>query len=172
MRPISVTRWAVATCALLSAGMLAACGSNEPEEPQVPGNDRLMDKNWQAIGIYTSPDAPSMIPEEATEAPTITFGQDAAIGTTGCARFRAEVSYTAHNEKVYPEDADTLRIDAIEFDEKSDNCEGEVAWAHSRLTQLLTDDHEFDITIDSNNQLVLTLRDGKVDSPAIRYASF
>lgn len=172
MGPRRAARLSAAACALMLAGSLAACGSDEPAQPQAPGDERLMDKTWHAIGIYTSPDAPSTIPEEATDAPTIVFGRNAAVGSTGCARFRADLSFSADNQKAYPEDADTLAINAIEYDERAEGCEGEVAWAHSRLTQLLTADHEFGITIDSNNQLVLTLRDGRVDSPAIRYASF
>lgn len=153
----------LAVVAALSAAVaLTACGTEE---------GRIVGKNWQVIGIYTTPDAPSAIPETVAEVPDMVFGESTLIGTTGCTRYRAEVSYLDNNAAANIRDADTLRIDELVFDEQASACEGEGAWIHNRLTQILNQGSEYGMKLDPNDELILTVRDGQVDSPSLRLAA-
>ena len=101
------------------------------------------------------------------------------LGSTGCEQFSAEVTYfNAASDSANPDPtelrkADAVRIDSIVFDTEGETgsmeCTGEMLWTHNNLSRLYAQGNEFDITVDKNNQLILTLQDGRVDSPAIRY---
>ncbi len=154
---------------LCGTAALSACSSG-PERP-APGDDVVMDKSWQVIGIYTAPQAPNAITDALPQAPSLTFGTRGFVGTTGCAPFRATASYQRAGEPAAVNDADAVRIDSIAFDTPRADCTGAALWAHNQLSRLLHDDAQFDLNIDPANQLILTLQDGQVDSPAIRFAS-
>ncbi|WJY90456.1 hypothetical protein [Corynebacterium confusum] len=159
------------TCLAAAALVLAGCGDSEPPAPTAPGDERIVGKDWQVTGIYTDPEALSTISEAVTNVPSISFGESTAVGTTGCARFVAKVSYAEGEDAANVRDADYLRFDEVRYDERSEDCTGEAAWAHNSLSRLIATDREFDISINPNHQLVLTLRDGKVDSPAVEFVS-
>lgn len=129
---------------------LAACAA--------PADDRVVDRDWQAIGIYTAPGASSAVPPQA---PSISFSKTGAVGTTGCSRFVADVDF--HD--------DAVRFDSVTWGEQSPNCDGQSAWAHNTLTKLFVEGNDFTVAINPNDQLILTLRDGKVDSPAVRFVA-
>lgn len=160
----------IAVAAVAAATVATACSSPAPE-PTAPGDAVVIDKSWQVIGIYTAPDAPSTISDSTPQVPSFTLGPRGMVGTTGCATFRARASFSNDNQPANVNEADSLHIDAIEFGPQSGDCVGAALWAHNHLTRLLAEGHEFGMTVDTTNQLVLTLRDGKVDSPAIRAAS-
>ena len=153
----------------LLALTLAACGT--PEDNAAPGDQVRMDKSWQVVGIYTAADATSSIPESVQPAPSLTLGTQGLVGTSGCAQFRADATYLNGEEESNVEDADAVRIDSVHVDDTRADCTGESLWAHNQLTRLLAQDHEFTLRVDENNQMVFTLRDGRVDSPAIRFVS-
>ena len=170
LRPRGAALKAAAAAVALSASLLSGCGSSDDTE-QAPGNHEVMDKSWQVIGIYTTPDGPSTIPDSVPIAPSMTFGSHGIVGTSGCAQFRARASYFRGTEDAAVNDADNLRIDGIEWDSTRDGCTGESLWAHNQIVRLITEDSAFDMKVDTVNQLILTLRTDAVDSPAIRFAS-
>lgn len=176
-----------------------------PADPlQRPGDDRIVGKDWQVIAIYTAPGAPSALPDAIGNPPHLVFGESTALGSTGCANFVARVSFYKGQERVSIREADSLRIDEINFDSRPTpgqpgsgptdsessgggptdtkssgngptgnvaSCEAGQAWAHNHLSRLFIPGARFNISLDPNNQLILTLRDGRVDSPAIRFAA-
>lgn len=159
----------VFTALIAMAPGLSACGTSH--EPQAAGNQQVIDKSWQVIGIYTAPDAPSAISDAASAAPSMTFGSRGIVGTSGCAQFKARASYFHGSDPSGVDDADNLHIDGIDWDSTHKVCDGELLWAHNQLTRLLVKDNSFDVRVDPGNQLILTLHTSRVDSPAIRFAS-
>lgn len=166
---------------VLAAGMFVLAGCSTPDDapPEPLGDDRVGGKTWQAIGIYTSPDANGGISENALVVPRVVFGETSMIGSTGCEHFTAQVSYFSDDPESEEDSsaelrrADSVRIDSINYDTEGEtgdvDCAGEMLWAHNNLSRLYTEGNQFDITVDKNNQLILTLQDDLVDSPAIRY---
>ncbi|QPK79479.1 META domain-containing protein [Corynebacterium lizhenjunii] len=147
--------------ALALALPLAACSS-----PEV-----VQDRSWQVVGIYTSPDSPSTIPDTVNPAPSLTLGTAGLVGTTGCAQFRGRADYTHDGQPAAVDTANTLRISSIDFAAPREDCAHESLWAHNQLERLLRADNTFDLRMDKNSELVLTLQDERVDSPAIRFVS-
>lgn len=84
--------------AACAATLLVACGSGE-EEPQAPGDEQILDKQWQVVSINTTPDAASTIPESIPQAPTLSFGESTLVGTTGCTQMVGKVTYSADEER-------------------------------------------------------------------------
>ncbi|MFS8937719.1 hypothetical protein [Corynebacterium sp. c25Ua_89] len=161
----------VITAALLAASMtLGACGS-EDEGPQPRGDERIVGKDWQVVAIYTKPDEPSAIPQTAKAVPQMSFGESSIVGSTGCAPFQAKVSYSEAEDTANIRDADTMHIDKVRMDTRPDDCTGSALWADNLLRNLLAEDHDFEVRLNPNNQLVLTLDTAEVDSPAIRMVS-
>ena len=166
--------WLAAT-----ALIVAACSTPDGAPPQPLGDDRVGGKTWQAIGVYTSPETNGAISENTLSVPRVVFGETSMLGSTGCEQFSAEVSYFSEDSDSATPDptelrkADAVRIDSIVFDTEGETgsmeCTGEMLWTHNNLSRLYAQGNEFDITVDKNNQLILTLQDGRVDSPAIRY---
>lgn len=149
----------------------AACGSNAPEAPQAPGDDRIVGKDWQVVSIYTAPDAASTVPESLVDVPQISFGESSLVGSSGCAQFRGHVSYHGVEERTNIREADTLRLDEIVYDTPKEDCEGAAGWTDGHMRNLMATGHEFSIRMNPNNQLVLTLRTDAIDSPALRMVS-
>ncbi|MEX3517527.1 hypothetical protein VVR26_08805 [Corynebacterium camporealensis] len=158
-------------CGAVAASLLSACGSEEPTGPQAPGDERIVGKDWQVVGIYTNPDSPSTIPDSLVEVPHISFGESSAVGTTGCTRFTAEVSFSTGEDSTNIRDADVMHLDEITYDEPSESCTGAANWADTSMRHLLREGNDFDISMNPNNQLVLTLDTDEVDSPALRLVS-
>ncbi|MDY3126726.1 MAG: hypothetical protein SOW59_01140 [Corynebacterium sp.] len=168
------TLGASASCALITALALtmSACGSADQAPLAVHGDERITDKTWQVVGIYTAPQARSAIPDSMVDVPTLVFGQDSLLGTTGCQRFRADVTYNAAPST--PIDRITeVSIDAITFDTDASlsDCTGDRLWAHNSLTRLYSVGNAFDVYVNKNDELSLTLQDDLVDSPAVKFIS-
>ncbi|OFN75040.1 MULTISPECIES: hypothetical protein [unclassified Corynebacterium] len=161
----------VLSTALLALGV-AGCASTE-EEPTPRGDDRIVGKDWQVINLYTSPDAPSTIPDDTAQVPHMSFGEHTAVGSTGCVSFTAEVSFHKDDKASTIWEGDVMRVEKAIYESppRSVDCEGSVQWADSLMRNLIAEGHEFDFSLNPNNQLVLTLRTDKVDSPIIRMAS-
>lgn len=168
-----------AGCLAATALIVAGCSTPDDAPPQPLGDDRVGGKTWQAIGVYTSPETNGAISENTLSVPRVVFGETSMLGSTGCEQFSAEVSYFSEDSDSATPDptelrkADAVRIDSIVFDTEGETgsmeCTGEMLWTHNNLSRLYAQGNEFDITVDKNNQLILTLQDGRVDSPAIRY---
>ena len=168
-----------AGCLAATALIVAGCSTPDGAPPQPLGDDRVGGKTWQAIGVYTSPETNGAISENTLSVPRVVFGETSMLGSTGCEQFSAEVTYfTDASDSANPDPtelrkADAVRIDSIVFDTEGETgsmeCTGEMLWTHNNLSRLYAQGNEFDITVDKNNQLILTLQDGRVDSPAIRY---
>lgn len=158
---------------------LAGCSTPDGAPPQPLGDDRVGGKTWQAIGVYISPETNGSISENSLSVPRAVFGETSMLGSTGCEEFSAQVSYFNDDPDSQEQDptelrkADAVRIDSIVFDTEGEtgrvDCTGEMLWTHNNLSRLYTEGNTFDIAVDKNNQLILTLQDGRVDSPAIRY---
>src|SRR5699024_2417628 len=98
---------------------------------------------------------------------------------TGCEEFSAEVSFFSEDPDLQGKDptdlsnTEAVRSDSNLLDTEGEtgrvDCTGEMLWTHNNLSRLYTEGNTFDIAVDKNNQLILTLQDGRVDSPAIRY---
>ncbi|OFP66170.1 hypothetical protein HMPREF2978_05770 [Corynebacterium sp. HMSC074C01] len=161
----------VLSTALLALGV-AGCASTE-EEPTPRGDDRIVGKDWQVINLYTSPDAPSSLPTDTAYVPHMSFGEHTAVGSTGCVSFTAEVSFHKDDKASTIWEGDVMRVEKATYESppRSADCEGSVQWADSLMRNLIAEGHEFDFALNPNNQLVLTLRTDKVDSPIIRMAS-
>lgn len=164
---------------LAAAVLLAGCSTPDDAPPQPLGDDRVGGKTWQAIGIYTSPESNGAISENTVSVPRVVFGETSMIGSTGCEQFNAQVSYFSDDADADDDaaaelrKADSVRIDSIVYDTEGETgsveCTGEMLWAHNNLSRLYAEGNAFDIEVDTNNQLILTLQDDVVDSPAIRY---
>lgn len=158
---------------------LAACSTPDDAPPEPLGDDRVGGKTWQAIGVYTSPETNGAISENALVVPRVVFGETSMIGSTGCEHFNAKVSYFSDDPESDQDSsaelrkADSVRIDSIVFDTEGETgeveCSGEMQWTHNNLSRLYVEGNEFDIDVDKNNQLILTLQDDLVNSPAIRF---
>ncbi|MFW9224073.1 hypothetical protein [Corynebacterium striatum] len=149
---------------------LSACGS-EDEGPTPRGDERIVGKDWQVVAIYTKPDEPSAIPQNAVSVPQMSFGESSIVGSTGCSPFQAKVSYTEGEDAANTRDADLMTIDKVRIDTRPDDCTGSALWADNLLRNLLAEEHKFEVRLNPNNQLVLTLDTAEVDSPAIRMVS-
>ncbi|MDO5032410.1 hypothetical protein [Corynebacterium sp.] len=160
-------RAALCAAAAVAALGLGACGSEE-QGPAPRGDAGVVGKQWQVIGLYTAPDAPSGIPRGIATVPQMSFGESSVVGDTGCAAFTAEVSFSAEDKPANIRDAEAMRVDSVRYDAPRQPCEGSSSWAHNLMHNLISEGHEFDFTLDPNNQLVLTLRTGAVDSPSIQ----
>lgn len=162
---------AVLSTVLLAFG-LAGCSSAE-EEPAPRGDDRIVGKDWQVINLYTSPDAPSSLPADTAHVPHMSFGEHTAVGSTGCVPFTAEVSFHKDDKTSTIWEGDVMRVEKATYESppRSGDCEGSMQWADSLMRNLIAEGHEFDFALNPNNQLVLTLRTDKVDSPIIRMAA-
>src|SRR5699024_5267885 len=98
---------------------------------------------------------------------------------TGCAQFNAQVSYFSDDADAGGDaaaelrKAESVRIDAIVYDTEGETGSversGARLWAHNNLSRCYAEGNACDIEVDTNNQLILTLQDDVVDSPAIRY---
>lgn len=162
-----------------AALVLAGCSTPDDAPPEPLGDDRVGGKTWQAIGVYTSPESNGAISENALMVPRVVFGETSMIGSTGCEHFRAEVSYFSDAPDAQGDSAaelrkaDSVRIDSIAYDTEGETgnveCSGEMQWTHNNLSRLYVEGNEFDIAVDKNNQLILTLQDDLVNSPAIRF---
>ena len=176
---------ALTAAVLLPLTLTAGCGSSDDTPADATDradvSDQITGRQWHAVGIYTSPEAPSRIPDNIAEQPTLVLGAGTAVGSTGCSRYSARVSYfTSAKEDSKPEsanaeDADLMRVDSIKFAEpagQSPNheCAGPAAWADKAMRNLFQAGHDFSIGLDPNGELVLRLADGEVDSPALRFA--
>ena len=156
-----------ATCA---AALLAGCGSGD-EEPQAPGDEQILDKQWQVVSINTTPDAASTIPESIPQAPTLSFGESTLVGTTGCTQMVGKVTYSANEERQNIQDGNRLHFDEVDYDETAQDCHGASVWADNLLRNLISTGRDFHYTVNSNNQLVLELITDEVDSPSIKLVS-
>lgn len=165
MRKLLLT-WAA--CCLLGT---AACSNGEEDAPQAPGDERIVGKNWQVVSIYTSPEAASTVPESLANVPQLSFGESSLVGSTGCSQFRGQVSYLGGEKRSNIRDADTLKIDEIEYSAANQDCLGSASWADGHMRNLLASGHEFDMRMNPNNQLILTLRTDAIDSPGLRMVS-
>ncbi|WP_234462040.1 hypothetical protein [Corynebacterium macginleyi] len=165
-----LSRMAAALATLGAVTLLAACGSQD-EGPQPAGDDRIVDKQWQVVSINIAPDAASTIPESIPNAPEFSFGESTMVGTTGCTRLAARLTYTANNERENIRDGNKLHFDEVKYDDTYENCEGGSVWADNLLRNLFTSDNNFIYTINSNNQLILELDTDEVDSPSIKLVS-
>ena len=161
---------AAAATALGVVTLLAACGS-EDDAPQPAGDDRIVDKQWQVVSINIAPDAASTIPESITHAPAFSFGESTMVGTTGCTRLAARLSYTADDERENIRDGKKLHFDEVKYDDTDKDCEGGSVWADNLLRKLISSDNDFIYTVNSNNQLILELDTDEVDSPSIKLVS-
>lgn len=166
-----MSRFRTVTAALLLTTTLVACGSNEEEEPQPLGDDRIVGKQWQVVGIYSNAANSARVSDSMVDVPHLVLGESTALGNTGCSRFVAKMSFTDDEGKAATNEAARLRFEEMDFDERDEECTGENAWAHNQLSRLFVEGNEFEIFVDRNNQMILTLIDGKVDSPSIRYAA-
>lgn len=172
-----------ALVALSTTVVLAACGSGHSDAPANDKSpaateagsaaDHIAGRQWQAVGIYTSPDSPARIPRDIAEQPSIVLGKATAVGSTGCVRYSARVSYFDGNEPANVEDANIMRIDHVDFEDagrKDRPCTGSSAWADNNIRQLIAEGAEFAVSLDPNGELILRLRDGQVESPSLRFA--
>ena len=156
--------------AACAATLLVACGSGE-EEPQAPGDEQILDKQWQVVSINTTPDAASTIPESIPQAPTLSFGESTLVGTTGCTQMVGKVTYSADEERQNIQDGNRLHFDEVDYDETAQDCHGASVWADNLLRNLISAGRDFHYTVNSNNQLVLELVTDEVDSPSIKLVS-
>ena len=160
-----------AVCAAACAAMLlSGCGSDE-ETPQAPGDEQILDKQWQVVSINTTPDAASTIPESIPQAPTLSFGESTLVGTTGCTQMVGKVTYSAAEKHQNIRDGNRLHFDEVDYDETAKDCHGSSVWADNLLRNLISADRDFHYTVNSNNQLVLELVTDEVDSPSIKLVS-
>lgn len=165
-----VGKHAVTVAALGAVTLLAACGS-EDDAPRPAGDDRIVDKQWQVVSINTAPDAASTIPESIPHAPEFSFGESTLVGTTGCTRLAARLTYTTDDERENIRDGNKLHFDEVKYDDTDEDCEGSSVWADNLLRNLITSDNDFIYTVNSNNQLILELDTDEVDSPSIKLVS-
>ncbi len=93
------------------------------------------------------------------------------VGTTGCAQMVGKVTYSADDERQNIREGNRLHFDEVEFDETAEDCHGASVWADNLLRNLISADHDFHYTVNSNNQLVLELVTDEVDSPSIKLVS-
>ena len=164
-------RLSMALVALCLAA-LPACGSAE-EEPTPRGDERVIGKQWQVTNLYTTPEAPSAIAPDTAQVPHMSFGEHTVVGSTGCVPFTAEVSFTEGDKESTIWEADGMHVDKVDYESvpSDEDCTGSALWADKLLRTLIAQGHDFDFALNHNNQLVLTLRTDKVDSPIIRMAS-
>lgn len=156
-----------AAAALLSACALAltACGGQEeplPEPVSVAG------PMWQVTDIYTTPGEPSSVPPGAAGSVGLVFGSGSATGSTGCAPIQARVHYSADGESTTVDEADAVTFDIVDLGPVDDECSGSDAWSHGHMTELIVPGTEFDISMTTPTELVLTAREEAVDPPSIR----
>ena len=157
--------------AALCLAALSGCSSDEAPTPR--GDDIIVGKQWQVINLYTAPDARSAIAPDTAQVPLMSFGEHTVVGSTGCVPFTAEVSFTEGEKDSTIWDADGMLVEKVDYESVAagEECTGSAQWADKLLRSLIAQGHEFDFKLNQNNQLVLTLRTDKVDSPIIRMAS-
>src|SRR5699024_447957 len=168
-----------AGCLAATALIVAGCSTPDGVPPQPLGDDRVGGKTWQAIGVYTSPETNGAISENTLSVPRVVFGETSMLGSTGCEQFSAEGTYfndasdSANPDPTELRKADAVRIEAIVLDTEGQpgcmECTGEMLRTHNSPSRLYAQGNEFDITVDKNSHLLLTLQGGRVDSPAIRH---
>lgn len=156
---------------LAAAAALSGCGAADSDQAKAPGSDVIMDKSWQIIGMYTTPESGGALSNTVVPAPSLTLGNRGMVGTTGCAQFKARVSYTANGQSSGLNGADAVRIESMDVDTRREDCAGQSLGVHNQLLHLLTEGAVFDMHVDRNNQLVFTLQSDAVDAPALRMVS-
>lgn len=157
-------RLSAALTAALLGGALAATACAPPESA-VAGS------TWQITGLWTSPDAPGVMPDDAAGRARLVFGESTMVGSTGCSPLQGAVTFTREGEPARAENADLLRIDRVESEEPGEGCVGLSRHVHDSLTEMLSEGTVFDVRHDPNAKLVLTERTGLVDSPAIHLSA-
>lgn len=167
MHPLSPARMALSPARLVPVALLATVLSSCSAAAPQPELDGIIDRQWQVIGIYTSPQLPSAIPAEVVVVPHLTLGRTSAVGSTGCADFAAEISYTAAGDAA----ADTVSFDELRWRHSDRECSEQERWVHNRIEDFIATGNSFDMVRDHNDQLILTLVDERVDSPALRFAA-
>lgn len=157
-----------AAAALLSACALAlsACGGDQ-EEP-LPEPVSVAGPMWQVTDIYTAPGEPSSVPPGAAGSVGLIFGSGSATGSTGCAPIQARVEYSADGEPATVDEADAVTFDIVDLGPVDGECSGSDAWSHGHLTELIVPGAEFDMSLTTPTELVLTAREEAVDPPSIR----
>lgn len=157
--------------AALCLATLPGCSSDDAPAPR--GDDLIVGKQWQVTNLYTTPEARSAIAPDTAQVPHMSFGEHTVVGSTGCVPFTAEVSFTEGEKDSTIWDADGMLVEKVDYESVAagEECTGSAQWADKLLHSLIAQGHEFDFKLNQNNQLVLTLRTDKVDSPIIRMAS-
>lgn len=137
---------------------LVAC--SQPEQVQ--------NVQWQVTDLYTSPEYPSALPDEAAGLATITFGARSLTGSTSCARFQGVAEYDVKD----PSQASTVSIKEIVFDPIDEQaCVGQRRYVHDTMVEMLHD-ATFDIKNEPNGTTkVLSKQGDAVDRPGMRLAT-
>lgn len=147
---------------LLSAPVLAACAESDTSSP-------ITGTNWQITNLFLAPETPSALPDLVAGRASLVFGQSSAAGSTGCAPFQGQVTFSSDGEPTSPQDADRVSFDLMDIEVPVEGCVGQAMFIHQELSRLL--DGEFDLELLSENELALTKVSDAVDPPAIRLSS-
>lgn len=147
---------------LLSTPVLAACAEADTASP-------ITGTNWQITNLFLAPETPSALPDLVAGRASLVFGQRSVAGSTGCAPFQGQVTFSADGESANPENADRVSFDLMDIEAPAEDCAGQAMFTHQELSRLL--DGEFDLELLSENELALTQVSEDVDPPAIRLSS-
>lgn len=160
---LRTTATGILAAAVLS---LSACGSEPAEDLSEPLS--VAGPLWQVTDIYLEPGEPSSIPPDAAGTVGLLFGESTATGSTGCAPLQARVGYHDAGETVPAVEATTVVFEQVEFGPTEEDCAGSDAWSHDKMTRLLESGAEFDLSMSTPTELVLTRQGEAVDRPSLR----
>ncbi|SDR70639.1 hypothetical protein [Corynebacterium timonense] len=140
----------------VSAGLASCSGADEPEKAGAPG---LVGPHWQIVAVYTDPNTPGGLPQDAAGKATLDFGASSMKGLTGCAPLRATTTT----------EGDQLRLDEVEVADPGD-CIGGARYVHDQLTGLLAPGATFRVRHLGPREALLTALEASegVEAPSIR----
>ncbi len=141
--------------------MLAGCSSDAIQ---------MTESTWLVTNIYVDPDEPNVISDLVITQPTLDFGHSSLSGHTGCAPFQGRAAFSHEGEPSTSDEADYLTFADVEFDELPEDCQGQERLVHDRLVDLLPG--SFDITRNSDTEILLTSDVNEIDRPSIRLMSW
>ncbi|KQB86229.1 hypothetical protein [Corynebacterium lowii] len=148
---------AATLAATIAATALAACAQE---------HSAVVGPTWQVTGLYLDPTESGDLPASAAGLAMFSFGEGTIAGSTGCSRIQGIVNFTKDGESSPAQDADTVAFEQVDFEDRSEDCQGGAAYTDATLRDLLRGD--FTIAQPSEAELVLTQRSDEVDAPAIR----
>lgn len=131
---------------------------------------RMTESTWMVSNIYTSPDETNVVSDLVVTQPTLDFGRSSVSGHTGCAPFQGLAEFTEKGEPSTSDEADHLVFTEVEFDELPADCQGQERLVHEKLVELLPG--AFDITRNSDTELLLVSDSEELDRPSIRLVSW